>query len=40
MNYRKDPTLGKAFCIFVFFDFSDSGLSVLIFDGVTMKTQN
>ena len=38
-------TLGKAFGIFTFFHFPDSGLSVLtslhfIFDGVTVKTQN
>ena len=48
MDYRRDLVLGKAFCIFIFFHFPDSGLSVLtawfscifIFDGVTVKTQN
>ena len=37
MNYRTDLTVGEAFCIFVFFHFPDSGLSVFIFDGVTVK---
>ena len=29
MKYRTDLILGKAFCIFIFFYFLDSGLSVL-----------
>ena len=43
MKYRTDLILGEAFCIFIFFYFLDSGLSVLngcnfIFDCVTVKT--
>ena len=45
MKYRRDLILGEAFCIFIFFHFPDSGLSLLndlrlIFDGVTVKTEN
>jgi len=45
VNYRTDLILAEAFCIFVFFHFPDSGLSVLtglhfIVDGVTVKTEN
>ena len=29
MKYRTDLSLGEAFCIFIFFHFPDSGLSVL-----------
>ena len=29
MNIRTDLILGEAFCIFTFFHFQDSGLSVL-----------
>ena len=29
MNYSRDLILGKAFCIFIFFHFSDSRISVL-----------
>ena len=44
MNYHTDLIFGEAFCIFIFFHFSDSGISVLtvcilIFDGKTVKTQ-
>ena len=44
MKYRRDLILGEAFCIFIFFHFPDSGLSLLndlllIFDGVTVKTE-
>ena len=43
MKYRTDLILGEAFCIFIFFYFLDSGLSVLnglqfYFDCVTVKT--
>ena len=45
MKYRRDLILGKAFCIFIYFNFPDSGLSLLndlllIFDGVTVKREN
>ena len=44
MKYRTDLILGEAFCIFIFFYFIDSGLSVMvcnfIFDCVTVKTEN
>ena len=45
MKYRTDLILGETFCIFIFFYFLDSGLSVLnglqfFFDSVTMKTEN
>ena len=30
MNYRTDLILGEAFCIFIFFYFPDSGLSVFL----------
>ena len=45
MKYRRDLILGEAFCIFIFFHFPVSGLSLLndlplIFDGVTVKTEN
>ena len=29
MNYRTDPILGEAFCIFIFFRFPDSEIFVL-----------
>ena len=44
MKYLTDLILGEAFCIFIFFHFPDSGLSVLsglyfysFFDGVILK---
>ena len=45
MNYGTDLILAEAFCIFIFFHFPDSALSVLTglhftFDGVTVKTEN
>ena len=41
MNYHTDLIFGEDFCIFIFFHFSDSGISVLtvcivIFDGITV----
>ena len=35
MKYRTDLILGEAFCIFIFFYFLDSGLSVL--NGLQLK---
>ena len=45
MKYRTDLILGEAFCIFIFFHFLDSGISVLNgfdfnFDVVIAKTEN
>ena len=45
MKYRNDLILGEAFCIFIFFHFLDSGISVLNgfdfnFDAVIVKTEN
>ena len=45
MQYRTDPILGEAFCIFIFFYFLDSGLLYWMvcnftFDCVTVKTEN
>ena len=47
MKNPQDLILGKAFCIFIFFHFPDSGLSVLLndlpffllWDGVTVETE-
>ena len=47
MKNRQDLILGEAFCIFIFFHFPDSGLSVLLngllflllWDGVTVETE-
>ena len=48
MKNRQDLILGDAFCIFIFFHFPDSGLSVLLYgllfffllwDGVTVETE-
>ena len=45
MKYHRDLIIGENLCIFIFFRFLDSGLSVLndlhlFFDGVTVKTDN
>ena len=45
IKFCPDVILGKAFCIFIFFHFPHSGLSlymvsIFVFDGVTVKTKN
>ena len=44
MNHHTDLIFGEVFCTFIFFHFSDPGISALtvcivLFDGMTVKTQ-